>query len=175
MLCDVSSHERSQPHLLLRLPDPITCSRPKDTNQDITPLSLQLYKTSTLLLQENAYLCTKKITVISTFLYFFTEERLHKQQTTYEPVSEEECRQMKNSREIKGQTLTDSDGLITTANSEAPVYVYCCHWEVVTVINYILTPGYIYVHRDSQQLQSSLADITGCNFNDFHVQYLITG
>jgi hypothetical protein len=106
------------------------------------------------------------VTTTYTFLYFFTEERLHNQQTDYHPVTWNECMEMINHNRIGNHKLIDKGGIISTHYSTEPVYIYCCHWVTTTVINYELSPGYIYLDRSSKKLQSSLCEISHCNYQD---------
>ena len=91
MICNTGSNSRSKPHLVLNLPQQIKCDVQEETTQEITPLTIQLYKTTSLILRDEAFLCSKRITTTRTLLYFFKDERLHKQEVRYEPVSEDEC------------------------------------------------------------------------------------
>ena len=129
MICHASHDERSKPALMLSLPTDVRCAEPTDQAQEITPLTLKLYTTASIVHQNAAWLCVERTTVTETFLYMFTEERLHVQTTTYKPVTTEECEEMITRREIKGEKLTDMDGVISTHKSIEPEYTWCCHCE----------------------------------------------
>jgi len=122
MLCNTAFNDQSRPHLLLNLPDQITCAKEQDHTQDVTNLDLQLYKTSSIILQNRAHLCTKRTSHIKTMLFFFSEERIHRQKTTYEPVMPEECDEMIKKRTIGNKKLKEVNGIISTHNPTNPVY-----------------------------------------------------
>ncbi|KAF6019076.1 hypothetical protein EB796_022631 [Bugula neritina] len=71
-------------------------------------------------------------------------------------------------RTVDGTRLKNIGGVISTHHSVEPTYKWCCHWYERVVVNYQLTPGYIYLHRDTKEMQTTLGLASHCKFEDFN-------
>ena len=164
MVCHPSSRLDTRSPLLMRMPKMQTCPSYNDTGSNVQPFPLQFYQQRPLLEQEKGYLCYKLLTTIQTFLYFFAEERIYHQSQQIEAVSEEECWNMVNYRTIDGHKIYEKDGVLSTHRSTEPQYKYCCKYFTQTVTNYVVEPGFLYLHRDTKQIRTSLGNTHGCDY-----------
>ena len=151
-------------HLLVQMPKARECSLYEEHKSSVQPLRLKFYKQRPVLESERGYLCYKKVTKVSTFLYAFYEERLHRENTEFIAVSPLECWEMVYNHRIDGKNLYQKDGVFSTHIEPARNYHYCCRWFTETFENYVVEFGALYLDRNTGGIKTSLGNTAGCRY-----------